>query len=107
MTETYGSMRQALVHAVTASPGSLSPAVRSYIVERARGVAFTGSVPDTMDELVATVARDATGVDDAMLAAVHAEGFDEEAIFEAVVCAALGASLARLDRVDVLLPPGA
>jgi alkylhydroperoxidase family enzyme len=60
-------------------------------------------VPDALVGFVDLVARDAPGIADADVDAVKAAGFDEEAVFEAIVAAALGASLARLEAVDTLL----
>lgn len=69
MADAYREGRQALIIAVTASPGSLSPTVRAAIVERARGVTDVGSIPEALVGFVDKVARDATVIDDGTVAA--------------------------------------
>lgn len=106
MTDPYLSERQALIAAVTTGRGRLASAVRTAIVDRARGDAGAGPIPGALVGFVDRVARDATVISDGDVDALAAEGFHDEAVFEAVVAAALGASLARLERVDQLLDPG-
>jgi hypothetical protein len=106
MTDPYLPERQALIAAVTAGRGRLAPAVRAAIVDRARGDASAGPIPGVLVGFVDRVARDATVISDGDVDALTAAGFDDEAVFEAVVAAALGASLARLERVDQLLGSG-
>jgi alkylhydroperoxidase family enzyme len=106
MNDPYSAERRALVEAVTGSAGQLAPAVRSAIIERTRGTAGGGSIPDALAPFVDRIATDATLIEDGDVAALTAAGFDEEAVFEAVVAAALGASLARLERVDALFESG-
>lgn len=101
MSDPYAEERRALVEAVTNGAGHLSPEVRTAIVDRARGQDV--AVPDALVEFVDRVAKDAPDIADADVDAVKAAGFDEEAVFEAIVAAALGASLARLEAVDALL----
>jgi alkylhydroperoxidase family enzyme len=103
MSDAYSGERRALVEAVTRGEGHLAPAIRSAIVERARGGESTGEIPQALLPLVDRVAREANLVEDRDVEAVLAAGFDEEAVFEAVVAAALGASLSRLEAVDALL----
>jgi hypothetical protein len=80
-----------LVEAVTQGSGSLTADVRQGLVDRAAGRPVAGSIPAKLAGFVDQIARDATGLDDADLAALTADGFDEEAVFEAIVAAALGA----------------
>jgi alkylhydroperoxidase family enzyme len=101
--DPYVDERRALVEAVTGSAGHLAPAVRSAIVDRARGRADAGAIPGALVPFVDRVAQDATLVEDPDIDALLSAGLDEEALFEAVVAAALGASLARLEAVDQLL----
>ena len=101
MNDPYAEERRTLVEAVTKGAGHLSTEVRTAIVERARGQ--EAAVPDSLVGFVDRVAKDAPGIADADVEAVKAAGFDEEAVFEAIVTAALGASLARLEAVDALL----
>ena len=103
MSDPYAAERQALIEAVTKGDGHLSPEVRTAIVDCTRGQAADVVIPDALVRFVDLVARDAPGIADADVDAVKAAGFDEEAVFEAIVAAALGASLARLEAVDALL----
>lgn len=103
MTDPYAEERRALVEAVAQGAGHLSAEVRTAIVDRARGQAADGAIPEALAGLVDRVAEDAPAVADADVDAVKAAGLDEEAVFEAIVAAALGASLARLEAVDALL----
>jgi hypothetical protein len=107
MNDPYAGERRALIEAVTGGAGTLSPAARSAIIDRTRSGAGGGSIPDGLIPFVDRVATDATLIGDGDVAGLTAAGFDEEAVFEAVVAAALGASLARLERVDALLEGGA
>ena len=103
MIDPYADERRALVEAVTGTPGHLAPAVRKAIVDRARGRADAAAIPDALVPFVDRVAQDATLIEDEDFEALISAGLDEEAVFEAVVAAALGASLARLEAVDRLL----
>jgi alkylhydroperoxidase family enzyme len=100
MSDPYAEERRALVEAVTQGAGHLSPEVRTAIVDRARGQAVNVEIPEALVGFVDRVAKDAPGIADADVDAVKAAGFGEEAAFEAIVAAALGASLARLEAVD-------
>ena len=106
-TDPYLAERRALVEAVTQGRGSLPPEIRRALVDRAASRPAAGPLSKALAEFVDQIARDATGISDGDVAAVTAEGFDEEAVFEAIVAAALGASLARLERVDELFADGA
>lgn len=103
MSGPYAEERRALLKAVTKGAGHLSPDVRTAIVDRARGRAVEAAVPEALVRFVDQVAKDASGIADADVDAVKAAGYSEEAVFEAIVAAALGASLARLEAVDALL----
>jgi hypothetical protein len=102
MSDPYVAERRALVEAVERGAGHLDATVRTAIVNRARG-RDAGPIPKALVGLVDRVAHDAPAIGDVDVDAVLAAGFDEEAVFEAIVAAALGASLAPLERVDVLL----
>jgi alkylhydroperoxidase family enzyme len=103
MSDPYAEEWQALVEAVTKGAGHLSPEVRTAIVDRARGHSADGLIPEALVGFVDRVANDAPEIADTDVDAVKAAGFDEEAVFEAIVAAALGASLVRLEAVDALL----
>jgi hypothetical protein len=104
--DPYLAERRALVDAVIQGSGRLAPDVRRALVDRAAGRPLAGPIPETLAGFVDQIARDATGIKDGDVAALRADGFDEEAVFEAIVAAALGASLARLERVDELVADG-
>jgi alkylhydroperoxidase family enzyme len=76
-------------------PGALSPQERRECAE--------GEPPARLAADVQKVRRRAYTVTDADLAALREAGCSEEEIFEATVCAALGAGLARLERGLALL----
>jgi alkylhydroperoxidase family enzyme len=106
VTDPYADERRALVEAVTGTAGHLAPAVRRAIMNRARGRADAAAIPGALLPFVDRVAQDATLIEDGDIDALLSAGLDEEAVFEAVVAAALGASLVRLEAVDVLLEGG-
>jgi hypothetical protein len=106
MSDPYLHERRALVEAVIGGAGQLAPSVRSAIVDRTRGSSDGSAIPHALIPFVDQIATDATLISDGHVAGLTAAGFDEEAVFEAVVAAALGASLARLERVDTLLEGG-
>jgi hypothetical protein len=105
MRDPYAGERRLLVEAVTRGAGHLTPEVRAAIVDRARGVR-SASIPDSLIAFVDRVAADAPSITDADVDALKAAGIDEESIFEAIVAAAVGASLVRLEAVDALLAGG-
>ena len=80
---------------------------RSSREQRAR--AFTGShISPPLDALIGKVATRPAQVTDADFAAAQAAGFSEDAVFELVICAAVGqsdrlyeAGLAALDEATV------
>lgn len=103
MIDLYAGERRALVEAITGGAGHLAPGVRSAIVDRARGHLRGGAVPAALASFVDRVAQDATLIEDQDIDALLAAGWDEEAVFETVVAAALGSGLTRLEAVDALL----
>ena len=105
--DPYLAERRALVDAVTQGRGSLTPEIRGGVVDRGAGRPVAGPIPRALAGFVDQISRDATGISDGDVAALTAAGFDDEAVFEAIVAAALGASLARLERVDELFTDGA
>jgi hypothetical protein len=102
VTDPYWTERKALVAAVTASKGELPPAVRRAIVDRARRQPTATPIPQRLAPFVDLVAETAASIEDEDVDALRGQ-LGEEAIFEAIVAAALGASLVRLERVDGLL----
>jgi alkylhydroperoxidase family enzyme len=81
---------QGLHDAVLATPGALDPASRLQIASGRGG-------PDELRRYAEKVALHAYRVTDADVDALRAAGFSDAAIFEATVCAALGAGLLRRD----------
>lgn len=102
MEDRYREKMRALAEAVLGTPGDLDPGTRSGIEARAaslggrRGAA--GDVPEALERFVEKVARHAYKVTDAEVAALRAAGYSEDAMFEAVLAAALGAAAGRLER---------
>jgi hypothetical protein len=99
--------------------GALAPQTRASIFARAgapddpaRALTITaaaGGGPDgapdgaarglpRLDALIVTIAKAAYRVTDADIQGLLADGVSEEAVYEAVICAALGAGYWRLER---------
>lgn len=104
--DAYRSERDALFEAVTNGRASLASTVRQAIVARAAGQRTLTTIPDALVGFVDQVANDPTAIRDEDVRQLLATGLDEEAVFETIIAAALGASLVRLERVDALLDPG-
>ncbi len=93
------SLRRALISRVTEGEGRASPAMRRSAYDNA-------GLDEPVRTLVDKVARNASTVADADIAAVLGIGLSEDEIFEIVVCAAIGqaarqyeTALAALDAV--------
>jgi alkylhydroperoxidase family enzyme len=88
----------ALRDTVMSSPGDLAPAVRQQIATLAAHPDTTGDdeLPQLLAAFVQKVARRSYTVTDADIAALRAAGYSEDAIFEAIVSAAVGAGIERL-----------
>lgn len=83
-----------IVDDVASRPGSLPPATRRRIVDAARG----GAHPEgPLGELTATIQRRAVEVTDGHVEAARRQGHGDDALYEAIVSAALGAGSRRLD----------
>lgn len=91
----FESLRQAVVERAVHGPGTTSPA------EREAAFANAGVPPDVAP-LVDTVARTAWKVTDEQVAAATRER-PEDAIFELVVCAALGQATRQLEAARAAL----
>jgi len=87
----YDPLRAALCEAVLGAPGQLERSRREAIV---KGEAVEGP----LGAYVAAVREHAYRVTDEQVAALSAAGLSDDAIFEATVSAALGASLMRFER---------
>jgi alkylhydroperoxidase family enzyme len=99
----------ALREAALGTPGALSRTVREAIFGRSArfgGASGDGEPPAELAAFVEKMARHAYEVDDADIAALRRAGHSEDAIFEAMVAAAVGAGIARLDRGLAALDEG-
>jgi alkylhydroperoxidase family enzyme len=85
-----------LRYAVLSGPGSLPPHVRQAISEGAR-------LSGALGAFVQKIAADASALTDDDIAELHRAHYTDDQIFEAIVSAALGAGLFRLERVLGLL----
>ena len=65
MSDPYAAERRTLVEAVTKGAGHLSPEIRTAIVDRARGHAANGLIPEALVGFVDRVAKDAPEIADA------------------------------------------
>jgi alkylhydroperoxidase family enzyme len=64
-----------------------------------RGSSGEGAaIPEALREYAEKVSLDATQVTDEDIAALKSAGYDEDAVFEATVAAALGAGVARMEH---------
>jgi alkylhydroperoxidase family enzyme len=90
---------QMLCDAALKSSGHIAPDLRHALALQAAGEARPGSPPPGISaELAAfvnTIAHHAYQVTDEAVAALKNQGLSEDAIFEATVAAALGASASR------------
>jgi len=76
--------------AILRTPGALDPATREAIA--------AGEPPDELAPYLDKVTRHAYKVTDDDVARLRAAGYDEDAIFEATLAAALGAARLRLRK---------
>ncbi len=91
MDDPHAPLMQAIRDAVLGARGTLEAAVRR--------AAFTcGNLPQPLGAFVEKVHRHAYRITDEDVAALKAAGYDDDAIFEAAVCAAVGAGAHRLER---------
>lgn len=92
--DTNGQSAKALHAVATGASGITAESLRTAIVNRAAGGAPLAA---PYDALVQQVASAASRVTDAQVAAVHAVAGSDKATFEVVLCASIGAGLARWD----------
>jgi len=85
VADRYLSERQALIASVTAGRGQFAPGLRRAILNRARGQFDGDSIPAALVGFVDRVANDATLIGDSDVHDLIVAGFDDEAVFEAVV----------------------
>ena len=94
--DPYAKKMERLRHAVLSGPGSLPPHVRQAISEGAR---LSGALEVFVQKIVA----EASTLTDDDIAELHRAHYTDDQIFEAIVSAAVGAGLFRLECVLNLL----
>lgn len=96
--DPYAKKMERLRHAVLSGPGSLPPHVRQSISEGAK-------VSGALEVFVRKIAAEASALTDDDIADLHRAHYTDDQIFEAIVSAAVGAGLFRLECVQNLLRP--
>ena len=90
--DPYAHKLEHLRHAVLSGPGSLPPHVRQAISERA-------GLSGALEVFVQKITAEASTLTDDDIAELHRAHYTDDQIFEAIVSAALGAGLFRLESV--------
>ena len=111
----FEAHRHAILRSVLETPGALDPSLRHAIFVRASAPQNNDSDPDCPEGLptllcafVDKVLRHAYKVTDGDIERLRDAGYSEDAVFETIVCAAVGAGLFRLDRaLSVMQEPHA
>ncbi|MDQ6643712.1 MAG: hypothetical protein M3Y76_04625 [Chloroflexota bacterium] len=106
MTNQYTARLQQLIDAVLTTPGDTDVNFRRAVEARAAELGGRaagmedqkGEVPAELGKYVRKVAMHAYKVTDSDVEALRKAGYSEDAIFEYTLSAALGASVARLER---------
>ena len=91
-TDPYVNKMERLRRAVVSGPGSLAPNIRQAICEGAYNSSPLGAFAQK-------VAEHAFTVNDDDIRELHRDRYSDDQIFEAAVCAAVGAGLYRLECV--------
>ena len=94
--DPYAKKMERLRYAVLSGPGSLPSHVRQAI---SKG----GPLPGALEVFVRKLNTEASTLTDDDIAALHRAHYTDDQIFEAIVSAAMGAGLFRLERVLNLL----
>jgi alkylhydroperoxidase family enzyme len=104
-SDRFESHRHNILRSVLETPGALDPSLRHAIFVRASAPANSDNDPDCPEGLptllcafVDKVIKHAYKVTDGDIERLRDAGYSEDAIFEAMVCAAAGAGLFRLNR---------
>ena len=103
LTESrFAEKTAAVVEAVLTAPGDSDPALRRAVYERARELtarpaAGARGLPEPLGAFVHKVSTRAHSVTDMDVEGLLATGYSEDFVFEAIVSAALGAGMARLE----------
>ncbi len=103
MHERYAKHTRSLVEAVLTSPGETSSALRhaseAYAAQLSgRASSQTEQLPQELERYLSKVALHAYKVTDEDIEALRIAGYDEDAIFELTLSAALGAGMVRLEQ---------
>lgn len=99
MQDRFAAQRDVLVEAVLNTPGALTPEIRMAIYSRAAqpGGAFD-TVPTLLAEFVDKIEKNAYKIVDADIERLRLAGYDEDALYEAIVTTAAGAGMRRIER---------
>lgn len=111
MDTRYIAQTRRLVAAVLTSPGETDPTLRRAVEAQAAQLSGRSSqqpamVPSEAVSYIAKVALHAYRTTDQDIEALRTAGYNEDAIFEITLSAALGAGLARLERGLEILKGG-
>jgi alkylhydroperoxidase family enzyme len=103
MHTPYKGLSQRLIDAVLTSPGQTDPALRRAIEEQSAQCSLSSpqqveQFPPELVTYIKKVALYAYKTTDEDIEALRKAGYDEDAIFEITLSAALGAGMARLER---------
>jgi hypothetical protein len=103
MHERYTKLTRSLIEAGLTSPGTTSSALRCASEAHAaqlsgRTSSQASQLPPEVERYLSKVALHAYKVADEDIVALRTAGYDEDAIFELTLSAALGAGMARLER---------
>ena len=103
MHTSYTALSQRLIDAILTSPGETDPTLRRAIEEQS--AQWSSSSPQQVEQVppelvtyVKKVALYAYKTTEEDIEALRMAGYDEDAIFEITLSAALGAGMTRLER---------
>lgn len=107
MEVIYPSKIRKVIHELLNAPGECSSvlrhAVEAYAARQAGGLREESEIPAIWAKYVDKVVHHAYRITDQDVETLKQAGCSEDAIFEITLCAAMGASLARLERGFTLL----
>lgn len=96
MSDRYAPLLADLRKTVLQTPGSTPTALRRAAAER-------GDLPDALARYVGMLHEHADRIGEPDIAALHEAGYDDDAIFEITVAAAVGAASHRCARALAVL----
>ena len=102
MHSRYTTYTQRLIDAIQSSPGETDPALRKAVKEHSSLISLHASVPvdqmpAALNSYVKKVALHAYKVTEEDVERLRTAGYNEDAIFEITLSAALGAGMTRLE----------